>query len=181
MDTGIVAGRAEEIGFRLIDDPFANGVFVNMSDSIHEEAGPVVLDPERAAAVLPKMIFLQAPEGLAVFFEALQHPFAAEVHFDFDRFEEGGRRKLFKVSFEISGSRAVSCTEYKVEVAAHEAPGIKVQALSMDEVIQRVGNHLFVGGSDKQIDLIHYVECQKITGVERENGFFIQGHTHLFR
>jgi len=32
--TGIVTGRTEDIGLRMFDDLFANGVFVNMDDPV---------------------------------------------------------------------------------------------------------------------------------------------------
>jgi hypothetical protein len=64
-----------------------------------------------------------------------------------------------------------------VEVAAHEAPGIEVKALGADKMVQGIGDHLFVGGTNKQINLVYYIECQEIAGVKGENRLFIQKHT----
>jgi hypothetical protein len=172
-EAGIVAGGAEEIGFRLVDDPFTDGVLMNMGDLVHEEAELIVLDPEGAAAVLPEMVFLQAPEGLAIFFKALEHPIAAEVHFHFNGLQQCGGGIFLKVPLEIGGRSSVPCADNEVEVVGHEAPGVKVHPLSMDKVVQGVGNHLFVGRPDKQIYLIYYVECQEKTGVKRKVRFFI--------
>lgn len=159
-DAGVVAGRAEEIGFRLVDDPFANGVLVDMSDPVHEEPGLSVLDPKGAAAILPKVELLQPTERFAVFFETLEHPVPAQIHFHFNGLQQCRGSIFLKVAFEIGGRRAVLCAEDKVEVAAHEAPGIEVEALRTDKMVQDIGNYLFVGGPNKQINLIYYIECQ---------------------
>lgn len=145
-DASIVAGGAKEVGFRLVDDPFANGVLMDVGDAVHEEAGLAAFDPERAAAVLPKMVFLQHPEGPPIFFKALEHPLAAEIHFHFDGFQQCRRGEFFEVPFEISGGGPVFCTQHEVEVAAHQAPGEEVEALGMDKMGQRIGDDLLIGG-----------------------------------
>src|ERR1700677_2237763 len=83
-DAGVLAGRTEEIAFRLVDDPFANGILVDMSDPVHEEPWLSIFDPKGAAAILPKMELLQPPERFAVFLETLEHPIPAQVHFHFN-------------------------------------------------------------------------------------------------
>lgn len=176
-DAGVIAGRAEEIGFGVVDDPFANGVLVDMSDPVHKEPGLSVLDPKGAAAILPKLVFLQPPEGFTIFFETLEHPIAAQVHFDFDGFQQCGGGIFFKVPFEPGGRCTVLCPEHEVQVAAHETPGIKVEALHADNMVQGIGNCLFVSGPYEQIDLIYYIECQEITGVKGEDWLFIRKHT----
>jgi hypothetical protein len=149
VDTGIVAGGAEEVGFRLVYDPFANGVLVDVGDPVHEEPGLAVFDPKGAAAVLPEMILLQPPEGLAVFFKTMEHPIATEVHFHFDGFQQGRGGISLEVPFERRRRHTVFCAEHEMEVAAHEAPGIEVEARLADEVVQCVSDNLFVGRSDK--------------------------------
>lgn len=176
-DARIIAGGAEEIGFRLVDDPFADGVLMDMGDPVHQEARLVVFDPKRAAAVLPKMIFLQEPEGFTVFFEAPEHPIPAKVHFHFDGFQQCRGSIFFEVALEIGGRCSVPRPKHKVKMAAHQAPGIQVQALRTDKMVQGIGNRLFIGGPNKQIDLIYYVECQKMTGIEGDIWLFIRKHT----
>jgi hypothetical protein len=172
-NAGVVTCGAEEVGFGLVDDPFANRVLMGMYDPVHQEARLVVTDPEGAAAVLPKLIFLQSPEGFTGFFEALKHPFPAKVHFHFNGFQECRGGIFLKVPFEISGCGSVLCPEDEVEMAAHEAPGIKLKALALGEVVKGIGDDLFISGPCEQINLVYYVECQEITRVKRENRLFI--------
>jgi hypothetical protein len=62
-------------------------------------------------------------------------------------------------------------------MAAHEAPGIQVQTLGADEVVQGIGDSLFVSRPNKQINFVYYIECQEITGVEGDDRLFIRKHT----
>jgi len=179
VDADIVAGGAEEVGFRLVDDGFAYGVLVDMGDLVHEETGLVILDAQRAAAILPEGILIQPPEGFAIFFEAVEHPFPAKVHFHFDGLQQCRGRIFLKIPFKIGRGSGVPCAQHEMKVAAHKAPGIKVQALRADKMVQGIDDHLFVSGPYEQVNLIYYIECQKIAGVKRYQRLVIRQHTQL--
>src|SRR5580704_1152716 len=123
------------------------------------------------------MVFLEAPEGFTVLFEPLEHPIPAKVHFHLDGFQQCRGGIFLEVPFEVGGCSSVLCAKHEVEMAAHQAPAIKMEAMGVDKMVKRIGDHLFVGGSDKQIDLIYYIECQEITRVKGNARFFIRKHT----
>ena len=163
--TGIVSCGAEDIGFRQLDDLFPNRVFVDMLNPVEQGLGGIVVDPQGAAAILPQMKFFQAAQGLGIFFEMPHHPFLAEVHFHFYCFQDGGGGEFFKIPLEVGGCRAFFCLDDEVKVAAHQAPGVDGEATGIDKKVEGVCDHLFVGWSNKNINLIYGIQGQNVTSV----------------
>src|SRR6185437_15718788 len=179
-DPGIVTGAAEHISLRLFDDPFADGVLMDMGDTVKQTAWLLIVDTERAAAVLPQMEFFYPPQGFTIVLEMTHHPVPAEVHLHLYRLENDRSSIFFEIPFEIGRRGGLPGPHDQVEMTGHKAPGIDDQPLGLDKVIERVGDSLLVSRPNEYVYFVHRIEGQKIGGIDRKDRFLLGKHFQLF-
>src|SRR5258708_40101057 len=140
---------------------------MDVTDPVEQLPGLLAIDAQGAATVLPYMASLLPLKGLAILLKMAQHPVPSEIHLHFDGLQQGPGGMFLEIPLEIGRRGRLLCPENEVKVAAHQTPGINSQALCIHEIVQGVRYHLFIRRSGKYIYLIYSIECQEITGVQR--------------